>query len=142
VYAATGKTMTWWHSTEHTPAPYHYCKVGMEMTLNELTPHLGKRINIMLEQGAVDEARAAYELCPDGDAPGWSGIGCAELLAYVRGEIDMKRTKELWLRNTRAYAKRQMTWFRKEDDIEWFRPGDNESVAGHVLSWLEQGVSS
>lgn len=142
VYAATGKTMTWWHSTEHTPAPYHYCKVGMEMTLNELTPHLGKRINVMLEQGAVDEARAAYELCPDGDAPGWSGIGCAELLAYVRGEIDMKRTKELWLRNTRAYAKRQMTWFRKEDDIEWFRPGDNESVAGHVLSWLEQGVSS
>jgi len=56
----------------------------------------------------------------------------------LRGEEGLDRIKELWLRNTRAYAKRQMTWFRKEEDIAWFRPGDNEAVAHHVISWLNR----
>lgn len=137
VYAATGKTMTWWHTHgEHTPAPYDALKIGMQIELNELEPHLARRIDIMLKQGALDEGREAMKQCDDPDAPGWSGIGCAEVLAYLRGEISLEEARRLWIKNTRAYAKRQITWFRREEDIHWFAPGENDAVAGLVDTWL------
>ncbi|MBG0789275.1 MAG: tRNA (adenosine(37)-N6)-dimethylallyltransferase MiaA [Desulfovibrionaceae bacterium] len=137
VYAATGRTMTWWHTeSEHTPAPFNALKVGMRLGLDELTPHLARRIGVMLEQGAMDEAVAAFEKCPDPDAPGWTGIGCAELLAFLRDEMSLDQAREKWIRNTRAYAKRQLTWFNKDADIHWFAPGDNDGVCGLVEAWL------
>lgn len=138
VYAATGKTMTWWHSTEHQAAPYAYCKIGMDIALDELTPNLAKRIDAMLEEGAEEEARVAYACCSDKSAPGWSGIGCAELLSFLRGELDIESARALWVKNTRAYAKRQMTWFRKEQDIQWFSPHEKEAITAYVQSWLGQ----
>lgn len=137
VYAATGKTMTWWHTHgEHTPAPYEALKIGMTIALDELKPHLVRRIDAMLEAGALEEARRAYAECVDPEAPGWSGIGCAELLAHLRGEMSLSEARGLWIKNTRAYAKRQLTWFNKDSDIHWFSPGDNEAVAARVDSWL------
>lgn len=138
VYAATGRTMTWWHSEEHQKAPYRFLKVGMKIALDDLTPRLAARIDVMLECEALEEARRAYEKCPDPTAPGWTGIGCAELLAYIRGEMTLEETRQKWIRNTRAYAKRQMTWFKKEKDIEWFAPGDNEAVTRRVEQWLAE----
>lgn len=137
VYLATGRNMTWWHTkSEHTPAPYDALKIGMQVDLNELEPHLAARIDVMLELGALKEARAAQVICGDPDAPGWTGIGCAELLAHLREEISLDEARERWVKNTRAYAKRQITWFKKEQDINWFSPGDNEAVADLVQSWL------
>lgn len=139
VFLATGKTMTWWHTRgEHVPAPYDAFKVGMQIELSELEPHLARRIDIMLDTGAIDEAREAMKLCDDPEAPGWSGIGCAELLAYLKGETPLDQAREQWVRNTRAYAKRQITWFKKESDIHWFSPGDNEAIADSVEEWLSK----
>jgi len=137
VYLATGKTMTWWHTeSEHAPAPYQALKVGMRIGLNDLEPHLAKRIDLMLEFGAVAEATRAREKCDDPEAPGWSGIGCAELLAFLRDEMSLEGARERWVKNTRAYAKRQITWFNKEEDINWFAPGDNDAIADRVDEWL------
>lgn len=137
VYLATGRNMTWWHTNaEHSPAPYTSLKIGMQVELNELEPSLAKRIGIMVETGALDEARSAMAKCNDPTAPGWTGIGCAELLAYLKEEISLGEAQRLWVKNTRAYAKRQITWFKKEDDIHWFAPGDNDSIANLVCDWL------
>lgn len=139
VFLATGKNMTWWHTrSEHTPAPYTALKIGMQISLDELEPHLAKRIGIMLDMGALDEAKAAMKTCADPNAPGWTGIGCAELMAYLRQEMTLEEAQYKWVKNTRAYAKRQITWFRKEDDINWFKPGDNEAIADLVESWLAE----
>ncbi|WP_272699945.1 tRNA (adenosine(37)-N6)-dimethylallyltransferase MiaA [Desulfovibrio sp. Fe33] len=139
VHLATGRTMTWWHTeSEHAPAPYDALKVGMRIALNDLEPHLAKRIDMMLDLGALDEAHAAFERCPDPDAPGWTGIGCAELLAFLRGRSTMVQAREHWVKNTRAYAKRQITWFNKEEGIHWFAPGNGEGVADLVESWLSE----
>nr|WP_321257071.1 tRNA (adenosine(37)-N6)-dimethylallyltransferase MiaA [uncultured Pseudodesulfovibrio sp.] len=139
VYLATGKSITWWHTeSEHAPAPYEALKIGMKIDLNELTPHLAKRIGMMLEQGAVDEATRAYAKCSDGKAPGWTGIGCAELLAFLRDELPLGDVQNMWIKNTRAYAKRQITWFKKESDIHWFAPGANEDIADLVEQWLAE----
>ena len=139
VFLATGKTMTWWHrNAEHIPAPFDSFKVGISIELDVLTPRLAGRIDAMLAAGALEEARAAFERCPDPDAPGWSGIGCAELLGFLRGEHSLERAKALWVKNTRAYAKRQITWFRKEEGVAWFEPGQAEAVADSVVAWLEE----
>ena len=137
VYLATGKNMTWWHENgEHTPAPYDALKIGMQIGLDELEPHLARRIDEMLSLGAVDEARAAMAECDDPEAPGWTGIGCAELLAFLRGEMSRDEARVRWVKNTRAYAKRQITWFKKESDIKWFAPGESEKIADCVADWL------
>ena len=137
VYLATGKNMTWWHENgEHTPAPYDALKIGMQIGLDELEPHLARRIDEMLSLGAVDEARAAMAECDDPEAPGWTGIGCAELLAFLRGEMSRDEARVRWVKNTRAYAKRQITWFKKESDIKWFTPGESEKIADCVADWL------
>jgi len=137
VWLSTGRTMTWWHTeSEHAPAPYDALKVGMRIPLSDLEPHLAARIDIMLERGALDEARVAYARCPAPDAPGWTGIGCAELLGFLRGGLTLAEAREKWVRNTRAYAKRQITWFNKEVDIHWFAPGENGPIADLAEQWL------
>jgi len=137
VLLATGRTMTWWHTrSDHTPAPYDALKVGLRLPLAELEPRLAGRIDAMLAAGAVDEAARALARHPDPEAPGWTGIGCAELLAHLRGETTLLQARSLWIKNTRAYAKRQLTWFAKEPGIRWFAPGENEAVADFVAGRL------
>ncbi|WP_432736798.1 tRNA (adenosine(37)-N6)-dimethylallyltransferase MiaA [Maridesulfovibrio sp. FT414] len=136
VYEATGRTFTWWHNREVPPSPYEFLKIGIMVDLDVLTPLLALRIDKMLKAGAVEEARRAWEICPDDSAPGWTGIGCSELLRYIKGEISMDETRHLWLKNTRAYAKRQLTWFKRETDINWFAPGEHAEAVRIVEQWL------
>ena len=92
----------------------------------------------MLERGALREAQEAYALCPDKTAPGWSGIGCAELYRHIAGEISLEACREAWLKNTRAYAKRQMTWFRRETGKIPFPPEDIPGMLTACATFLEK----
>jgi len=89
----------------------------------------------MLERGALEEVRGAWEHTPDREAPGYSGIGCAELLAHILGEMDFEAACEHWYRNTRAYAKRQLTWFAKEQNVRWIRPEGLGRLPELVRAW-------
>lgn len=136
VFEGTGHPLTWWHSRPVPPPRYRAVKLGIASTLDALTPRLRLRIEQMLERGAVDEARAAREKCGDPEAPGWSGIGCAELFRHLAGELSLEETVELWLKNTRAYAKRQFTWFRKEEGVHWVDPTDFDAMNRAVRTEL------
>lgn len=138
VYQATGKPLSWWHGQPPDPVPaYRALKLGIWIDLEDLKPRLAKRIELMLRAGALDEVRAARLKCPDENAPGFTGIGCAELLDVVLGKISLDQAKQVWLKNTRAYAKRQATWFKKEPDIEWFDPGRTDEIISRVRAWLD-----
>jgi tRNA dimethylallyltransferase len=128
VFAATGKTLTWWHGQTRPPEGLRVLKIGLRTDLAALTPRLERRIGLMLEAGALDEVRQAYAACPRRDAPGFSGIGCPELLAVLLDGLDMAQARADWLRSTRAYAKRQLTWFNKDRDIAWHDPADTEGM--------------
>ena len=104
--------------------------------LKDLEPRLAARIEIMLREGALDEARRAMEICSDAGAPGWTGIGCREVLAYLTGRIDETSMKELWFHNTRAYAKRQITWFRGRKETVWIDPGKPADVLAECRLFL------
>lgn len=136
VFEATGRSFTWWHQHSPLTGKYQYIYIGMGLPLHELEPLLARRIDLMLDIGALDEARAALENCRDPQAPGWSGIGCAELYQVLSGSLELEEARELWRKNTRAYAKRQLTWFRAETKMQWFTPGDYEGVYSYVKLYL------
>ena len=128
VLAGTGHTFSWWHEHGMPEPPCAGPLLVLDMELDALTPRLARRIDLMLEQGALDEARAARRRCDDAAAPGWSGIGCAEVLAHLRGELSLEECRRLWLHNTRAYAKRQRTWFRARSEARFFAPQDLDGL--------------
>lgn len=136
VYTATGRTLTWWHGHTCPPEGLRAVQIGLDTDLEMLTPRLALRIELMLEHGALEEMRAAYAACPDRQAPGFSGIGCPELLAMQLDGLSREEAVVLWLRNTRAYAKRQLTWFRKDQRIQWFAPADVDGMLQCAGSFL------
>lgn len=136
VFEATGRTVTSWHAETAPLANLRVLKVGVAVDLDNLTPRLVRRIDAMLEQGAMDEVERAYALCSDRTAPGFSGIGCPELLSVLVDGASLAEAKLLWARNTRAYAKRQLTWFRKDADITWFAPQDMAGMIAAAATFL------
>lgn len=134
VFTATGKKFSDWHKETPQNTKYDVLRIGIGLPLDELAPILYKRTSIMLEQGALDEARKALEICPDITAPGWTGIGCIEIANYLLGKYSLEECQALWNKNTRAYAKRQWTWFRPDTRIRWFRPEEQSLPA--ILGFL------
>ncbi len=118
VYMATGKSFSCWHR-EQTRQPFYLAlKLGIWKELDELMPGLRQRITGMTRAGALDEVKKAWEKSGrDPSSPAFSGIGCREIIGYLEGQTDLEQAMDLWLKNTRAYAKRQLTWFKKEREI-------------------------
>ena len=128
VCQSTGRPFTWWHSNSMSTPPCAGPLLTLNATLEWLEPRLARRLDLMLELGALDEARAAMNTCADPAAPGWSGIGCAEALAHLQGHLSAQDCRQQWLHNTRAYAKRQLTWLRARPEAVWLPPDKPEAV--------------
>lgn len=133
VYHGTGRPFSWWHQHRGAAPAAHGPLLVLAFSLEKLAPLLEQRITTMLEAGAIEEAWKALEHCSDAAAPGWSGIGCAELFAFLQGGIDFAECRRRWFANTRAYAKRQLTWFRGRKNAIWIEP-DNPAGAFDVIA--------
>jgi len=128
VLRSTGKTFSWWHTQTPPPAPYHVIRLAIGVSLFELEPQIATRIDQMLADGAFDEAQRASHICDNPSAPAWSGIGCAELYSVLKGTLTLDEARILWIKNTRAYAKRQLTWFRADKRFLWFTPRERQKL--------------
>ena len=141
VHEATGRTFSDWHAATAKLVDIRCLKMGIRMDKRELDARLERRITLMLERGALEEVRAALETCRkrggDETAPGLSGIGCAELAAHLLGKIGLEEALALWLANTKAYAKRQLTWFKMDPEVRWFGPGQTGPMVDSARGWLE-----
>lgn len=141
VLTATGKPLSCWHREPDPEAPdYDSLTLGLGLPLADLVPRLAARIEAMVATGAVEEVRRALETYAE-TVPGLSGIGGPELIGFLTGRLDLEAAKAAWLANTRAYAKRQMTWFRKEPDIQWFAPGEHQAMFEVVRAWLDRSAA-
>ncbi len=138
VYEATGRPFSWFH---HHRGPierkYHPLKIGIHTTLSSLTPRLARRIDQMVREGGIEEVRSIWEKGLSHDSFIWSAIGCREVVSYLEGKISLDEAKERWLKNTRRYAKRQITWFKGEKDIVWIQEEDIEGAKKKVERFLE-----
>jgi len=135
VYESTGKTFSDWHKEQASKPDYEVLRVGIGIPLAELTPMLCKRTKIMFEKGALEEAKKALIKCPDLNAPAWTGIGCREIALLLQKIYTLDACMEAWNKNTRAYAKRQWTWFNADKRITWFRP--EEDSLGFIKKFID-----
>lgn len=119
VYEFTGKSFSWWHKNAMVQPCCEAPLYVVGASLLELEPILEARIGKMLANGALAEASKAYGKYADSTYGAWTAIGCAEFLAYLENRLTLDETKSLWLANTRAYAKRQLTWFRGRSEAIW-----------------------
>lgn len=108
---------------------YKLIRIGLERPREELYDRINRRVDLMLEQGLVEEVRS---LLPFEDKNALQTVGYKEVFGYLRGEYDRKTMTELLKRNTRRYAKRQMTWFKNQDTFEWFHADDLEGIKRYI----------
>lgn len=140
VLQGTGRPFSWWHAHAMSPPLCRGPLLVLNADLNWLEPRLARRLDGMLAAGALEEARRAREHCDDPTAPGWSGIGAAEALAYLQGRISLEQCRSLWLRNTRAYAKRQLTWFRAQAEALFLPPDDPSAALTQARRHWARGI--
>lgn len=111
----TGRPLSWWH--RHAPAeapPLRPLVVVLDVPRERLNRRIDARVGEMVRAGLVDEVRGLLQRGFDETAPGMNATGYVELLPHLRGERTLEEALELIRRNTRAYAKRQVTWFRHQ----------------------------
>lgn len=119
VYHGTGKTLSYYYENQPEP-PFEYKTVVLNRDREKLYERINRRVDRMLEEGLLDEVRDVMAI--EGvqlDEPPLSTIGYREPIQHLRGEIDYDEMVRLVKRNSRRYAKRQLTWFRRYDEYEW-----------------------
>jgi tRNA dimethylallyltransferase len=99
------------------PLPYEFTKIGLTRGREELYSMINKRVDAMIASGLLDEVKRILAMHPDRTP--MQAIGYKEMALHISEEIDLKEAVRLIKRNSRRYAKRQFTWFRKEDRINW-----------------------
>ena len=95
----------------------------------------------MLERGWVEEVRTLLRSGVDPGAPAFQAIGYRQIVRHIQGDWSLRAAMEDTIRATRRYAKRQMTWFRKEDDVRWIPASDAEQGASSLLREFQRGGS-
>lgn len=120
IYRTTGRTMTQQLALSRSePSPYCPVMIGLTFSDREkLYERINCRVDLMLDAGLLEEARRLFQ-SPLQKATAIQAIGYKELVPYFAGEITLDEAKENIKRETRRYAKRQMTWFRRDPEIHW-----------------------
>lgn len=114
--------------------PFRILKIGITRERDELYARINERVKQMIADGMVEEARSVY---PKRSLNSLQTVGYRELFDYFDGQYDLDRAIELIQQNTRHYAKRQMTWFRKDKEIQWLNAHDTyEKNSTLIDAWL------
>ncbi len=126
VRQATGRTLGWWQAQEPEYSGIAALRIGLTVPRSILYDNLRFRVRQMIDRGWLEEVEAL--LGPGGEEaeterlpPAFQAIGYRQLISVVRGESALEAAVESTIRETRRYAKRQETWFRRERDVHWFR---------------------
>jgi len=133
-YYQTGRLYSSFLEGETESAPLRPVYLGIAPAREVLYRRIDRRVLGMLEDGLVDETRRLLATGYGRDAPGMRTVGYAEVLARLAGEIDAARMVELIQQATRRYAKRQMTWFRRVQDVLWM-PEPDIGAALERIGW-------
>jgi tRNA dimethylallyltransferase len=98
---------------------YEFLKIGIDLPRAELHERIDARTERMISAGWIEETKGLLDSGVDPECPGLRTLGYPEIISFIRGEIDMEGLVQTIQALTRQYAKRQMTWFRKEREVHW-----------------------
>ncbi|MBO7746064.1 tRNA (adenosine(37)-N6)-dimethylallyltransferase MiaA [Paenibacillus sp. MWE-103] len=125
VHRLTGTTFSEQQAGQKKTSPFELCIVGLTMDRAELYARINERVELMLAEGLVDEVRGLLERGVPEGAVSMHGLGYKEIVPYLQGHLSLDQTVELLKRDTRHFAKRQLSWFRHMPDINWIDAGEN-----------------
>ena len=123
-------------------SPYRFCYFVLTQDRAAVYDRINARVDRMLEEGLEEEVRTLQNLGLTDSMTSMKGLGYAEMLRYLSGEIPYEEAVRLIKRNTRRFAKRQLTWFRREKDVVWIDKdrynGDEDRILAAMLETLEK----
>lgn len=115
--------------------PFNTIRIALNRDRAELFERINMRVDQMMADGLVDEARKYY---PMRELNSLNTVGYKELFDYFDGNIPLEEAVRLIKRNTRRYAKKQLTWFRLKNDYQWFEPDQKEAIIAYIDKSLKQ----
>jgi tRNA dimethylallyltransferase len=141
VYLASGRRMSELMSTRRRPLPgFRDILIGLRPDREELRTRVEARVHAMFSRGFVEEVRRLF-LAHGAGIPAFKAIGYRDVLRHLDGEIDVEGARRQMLLATTQYAKRQMTWFRREPEVQWFEGcGDDAGVRERVLDFIRRAI--
>ncbi|MDB4926271.1 tRNA (adenosine(37)-N6)-dimethylallyltransferase MiaA [Mucilaginibacter sp.] len=125
VFRHTGKPFSSYRKATINIRPFRSVKIGLDLPREVLYDRINQRVDDMVKQGLVDEVKS---LLPYRHLNALNTVGYSELFAYLDGKTDLNRAIELIKQNTRHFAKRQLTWFKKDKEIHWLEPNDIQPI--------------
>lgn len=131
----TGKTYTSFRKREIKQRPFRIVKIGLNRDREELYNRINQRVDQMMTDGLLDEAKRLY---PMRHMNALNTVGYKEMFAYLDGTWTLEEAVERIKGNTRRYARKQLTWYKKDEQIRWFHPNEIEQIYSYISQDYEQ----
>lgn len=128
---STGRTYTSFRVRACKPRPFNIIKIGLNIPRPRLFERINGRVDKMIAEGLVDEAR---ELYPQRGLTALNTVGYNEMFKYFDGEMTLPVAIERMKKNTRVYAKKQLTWYKRDEEMTWFGSDDFDSIVEYIKS--------
>lgn len=125
----TGRTFTSFRTGNKAQRPFRIIKIGLQRERTELFERINSRVGQMVELGLLEEAEKVF---PYRDFNSLNTVGFKELFLYFDGGCTLDFALDKIRRNTRVYAKKQITWFKKDESVRWFHPDDESLIFKHI----------
>lgn len=127
----TGRTYTSFRKNERKERPFHIVKIGLTRVRDIIYERINSRVDQMMDCGFLDEAKGLYHLR---HLNALNTVGYKELFAYLDGTWPLDEAVERIKGNTRRYARKQLTWYKKDPLITWFSPEDKQQILDHITA--------
>ena len=127
----TGQTYTSFRRREKRERPFRIIKIGLNRPREELYARINQRVDQMMAEGLLEEVKAMY---PKRSLNALNTVGYKELFDYLDGRWSLEEAVERIKGNTRRYARKQLTWYKKDDQIRWFHPDEITTIIDYITS--------
>ncbi len=128
----TGKTYTSYRTQEKKQRPFRIIKIGLNRDREELYNRINFRVDQMMEDGLLYEAKSLYGNRKNNAL---NTVGYKEMFAYLDGLWTLEEAVERIKGNTRRYARKQLTWFKRDDQVQWFHPKQKEEILKYISQY-------
>ena len=125
----TGKTYTSFRKQTKKERPFKIVKIGLNRNREELYKRINQRVDNMMAQGLLDEARA---MAPYREVNALNTVGYKELFDYMDERWPLEEAVERIKGNTRRYARKQLTWYKRDENIRWFHPDQQQEILNYI----------
>lgn len=128
----TGRTYTSFRTQAKKQRPFQIIKIGLNRDRQELYDRINQRVDDMMSNGLLEEARA---MCPYKDVNALNTVGYKELFDYFDGRWPLEEAVERIKGNTRRYARKQLTWYKRDESVTWFHPCQQQEILNFISQY-------